>query len=166
MDEKLAELHALLASLLRCHQQLVETAIRMNTCLRNQDVVGVRTTTIAYDELACQIEDLEEQRLELCDTISLPGVIQTRHSSLSNIIECAGTEQKTLFADIQQKLKATIKRFSEINASNQVLLAESLSVFGQTMEIFTRNTSAPIGYNAPGHKEPETIRRRLFNQIA
>jgi hypothetical protein len=166
MLEKCAQLYAILTSLVRCHEQLVETAQKMNSALREQNVPRVKSIAIAYDEIACQIEELEENRLEVCDAMTLPSNTPARHANLSIIISFVPDKEKKLFIDIQKRLKTTIGKFAQINESNQVLLSESLHVFDKTMDIFTRNTSGLPGYGAPGHKESEPMRRQLINQIA
>jgi flagellar biosynthesis/type III secretory pathway chaperone len=149
---------------LSLHNLLLEAAIAMKNAIKKENMDEIAAANKHYDKLTCQIEIQEEKRLEITDKI-------VRHFKLKNRINLVKTiallpaEYGQRLAIIRTKLKSTICELHKTNASNSILLQESLYVISKSFEIFSIASQKLNGYKRQGKKDYVKINGPIFNQV-
>ncbi len=166
ITQHVSELRETLSGLLEMHQSLVQAAKEMNRALKEQNAAEVKRASACYDELTCHVEQLEEQRLETCDALCQELSSPVEHTALSAIIEVLGKERSNGLPALRDQLKLTLAELIRVNASNQVLLEESLEMFGKTLDMLARSGSKPVGYQRQGAARNVQDARILINKTA
>jgi hypothetical protein len=164
METPAIELEKILKNELSLHNLLLEAAIAMKNAIKKENMDEIAAASKQYDKLTCQIEIQEEKRLEITDKI-------VRHFKLKNRINLIKTiallpaEYGQRLDIIRTKLKSTICELHKINASNSILLQESLYVISKSFEIFSIASQKLNGYKRQGKKDYVKINQPIFNQV-
>lgn len=165
MEAHISELYELLENERTVHEQLCELARAMNGALKANKAAEVQTISARYDELVCRLEQLEENRVVICDAVAKTLNAGSRHLTLPKVIEALPEERRGAFVELRARLRERMRELARINTSNQVLLNEALTDISRTVEMLavSRNTFTPY---QRGKKQQEAARRPLFNRVA
>lgn len=132
MNHMFDELEKILSCELEVHETLVETAGAFNQSIRADNIPEIQTYTARHDEHICQVEKLEERRIEQCSILGKKLGLVSKEPRLSALIDNAPQEQKTRLLSIQKKLKSKINELVALTTSNRVLLENGLTVINNT----------------------------------
>jgi hypothetical protein len=132
MEQLYTELERILSNEVEIHVALVETAKAFNKSLRDNNIPEINSYTQRHDEQICQIEKLEEQRIEYSMLIARKIGIKTKEPKLANLIEHAPVSFKQRLGDLHNKLKKEISDLSKLTISNQLLLENAMSIINCT----------------------------------
>lgn len=167
MTAQLDELATVLTKELDFHATLITAALAMNQAITKRSLDEIQKAARCYDQCTCGIQELEEQRLRLSDTICNFPAKTAGHASLLRVIECVPPEQKQRLTTLRAALKDAINKLSKINYSNQVLLTESLKTIAKIFDyIATQDKRNPSGYRRRGAKEKKRSGATIFNTVA
>lgn len=170
MNENIVKMVALLNELLKLHRALYDCACRLNGAIKSKQTAAVHRLVTEYDQAVFAIQELEEKRLVLCDSVGKDLGINSRHCSISAIVTAMpkampAAEQSELL-QLRDSLKSVLNELHKINCSNKILLEEELVMIAQTMELVTKTDTKFCNYRSAGHKAPQPTTRTLFNKIA
>jgi|GEM_PF-936952 len=166
-EETITQLVAVLEDEVQAHENLVETAQRLNDAIKRKDVKDVQAQTQRYDSFIGRVEELEEQRLALCDAYAQASTGDRRHMTLAAII--ASLSDETLrgrVSALRASIREKIMTLSRLNTANQILLEASLAGIAKSFEIMLRSREKFQGYGNGGVPTPRTTTRNILNKIA
>ncbi|MBD3321423.1 MAG: hypothetical protein GF350_10050 [Chitinivibrionales bacterium] len=166
MDKKITDLIAILRKECETHDTLIEVATAMNTALRENDTGAIQRNSVQYDETTCAIENLEEQRLQLCDSIGRGLKKQRRHLNCAAIADILPPQDAGPLRKIRQELKDKINTLTKINTSNQVLLEDALAGIARAVKLLANEKRKYSGYRRFGAKDPEFVPKNIVNKVA
>ncbi|MBD3346243.1 MAG: hypothetical protein GF401_14395 [Chitinivibrionales bacterium] len=166
MDGKIKELLTILKQENEIHDRLIECAQIMNKALKENDTNKIQQTSMKYDELTCNIESVEEKRLEICDSIGKKTKMKSRHLNLTSITEALPPEDTGPLGEVRQDLKKKITKLTKINTSNQVLLENALANIAKAVELIACEKKKYSGYKQYGKKDSDFIFRNIVNKVA
>jgi flagellar biosynthesis/type III secretory pathway chaperone len=165
MEALANELEKVLKTELEIHERLLDTARSMNEAIKTEQLFEVQAANRQYDELTCQIEALEEKRLEISDKITANFGLKGR-LNLARTIELFPAKNKQRLAEAGKKLRVAVCRLRKTNASNRILLQESLYVISKTFELISAASHKFKGYKQLGKKDSSKINRTIINTVA
>jgi len=148
MENLYTELERILCSEVEIHAALVETANAFNKSLRENNIPEIHSFTQRHDEQICQIEKLEEQRIEYSILIAKRLGIKTKEPKLVNLIEHAPSSLKQRLSDLHSRLKKEISDLSKLNVSNQLLLENAMSIINCTFAFIRKSQHKYQPYSA------------------
>jgi hypothetical protein len=153
MEKMYEELERILACELEVQCSLVETAASFNKSIREDNLPDIQTYTIKHDQQICQIEKLEEQRIQYCVLIGKTLGLESREPRLASLIEKAPPQSKSKLSEIQVHLKKRIDDLSKLTISNRVLLENALNVINNTFSFLqqTQKKYVPYGTKKKGN---------------
>ncbi len=152
MNSTYEELVRILSCELELHNNLVETANVFNKSIREDNLPQIQNYTVKHDELICQLEKLEEKRIELSGIIANKIGIKKREPRLSLLIESAPYDLRSTLSNVHCKLKEKIDELSKITVSNRILLENALTVINSTISIYQQSQKKfePYGIRKKG----------------
>ena len=167
MNKSVEQLMIVLNKELDLHALLIAAAYDMNAAVKKKNVAGVAAATRRYDDCTCSIEQLEEQRLLLCDTICKDAVKNGTHASLLTTIQHIDAPLRKTVTALRDQLKQTILDLSKINYSNQILITETITANHALLELITAGNPAQRGgYKKHGAKITTRHGMSLVNKVA
>jgi flagellar biosynthesis/type III secretory pathway chaperone len=137
----------------------------MNEAIKTEQLDEVQAANRLYDALTCQIEKLEENRLEISDKIAVHFGL-TRHLNLAGTLALFPLTHKRRIAEAGKNLRSVIIKLHKINASNRILLQESLFIIAKTFEVISAASYKFKGYKQLGKKDSSKINRTIINTVA
>ena len=165
MEKKTLELTQILEKELFYHERLLAAAQSMNAALKREAVDEVRTANKEYDECTCQIEALEEKRLCVSDEIALRLRLPA-HANLLRVIGALPKEGGARLLELRNRLRSTLGALRKLNASNRILLTESLYTIAKTFEFIAAASEKVSGYKHQGEKCVSKANRTIINTVA
>ncbi len=166
IEELTQQLAEALSDEIRVHTELVETAEQMREAIKRKDLHDVQQTTSHYDTRVGRIEDIEERRLAVCDSLCEALGKAKRHLNLSGIIGALPPDTRTSLAQLRSQLKDKISQLSRLNTSNNILLEASLAAVAKSFEVMARSHQRLDGYGRTGTPASKTVSRNIVNKIA
>jgi len=159
------ELGQTLQNEVELHERLLDAAVSMNAAVKSEALDAVQAACRQYDAFTCQIEAVEEKRLDISDRIAAHFGV-TGRLNLARTVELFPLPYKHDLAQTGKKLRAIINRLHQINGSNRILLQESLKTIAKTFEIISAATHHFKGYKQQGKKDSSKIARTIINTVA
>lgn len=167
MEKIYEELEKNLAQELQIHNSLLAAAHSFNNAIKNNDLDSLQKYTIVYDEHICQIEKLEENRIQLCKDLSQTDSSSNKPVKLDTILKTAPENIKERIHEIRSSLKEKIKHLYRINTSNQILIQEAMNLITTTFTIVGNSCNKLSPYNGKGKESSHvSSTTRIINQIA
>ncbi len=166
MDSQFDELKKVLSDEVEIHNSLVKTAQDMNKFIKEKDIAAIQRLTALFDAYSGQIESKENRRLEICDNLTKKIKPENRHTNLNAIISLLPENQRKVFTEIRNSLKAKISELSKLNTSNRILLNESLEVIAKNFDLIMQFQNKLAGYKQSGTMDKTPVRRNIVNQTA
>lgn len=148
MEQLYTELERILHNEVEIHAALVETAQAFNKSLRDNNIPEIHSFTQRQDEQICQIEKLEEQRIEYSLLIAKKLGIKTKDPKLANLIEHAPSSLKQHLISLHTTLKKEISDLAKLNVSNQLLLENAMSIINCTFAFIKQSQKKFQPYGA------------------
>ncbi|MGE5670161.1 MAG: flagellar export chaperone FlgN [Fibrobacterota bacterium] len=164
MEQLYTELERILCSEVEIHVALVETAHAFNKSLRENNVPEIHSITLRHDELICQIEKLEEQRIEYSVLIAKKLGMKTKEPKLANLIEHAPLKFKQRLGDLHNKLKKEISDLSKLTVSNQLLLENAMNIINCTFAFIKQSQKKFLPYGATRKASSSYNAFTMFNR--
>jgi hypothetical protein len=165
MHPKVIELEKILENELLLYERLLGAARAMNAGLKSDAVEEVKKASKEYDDCACGIEAIEEDRLAVSDALAAT-VGRGAHTSLPRIIEALPPEDRGRLAELRAKLRSTLADIQKTNVANRVLLTEALYTVTKTFEIIAAASEKFKGYKEQGKKHASKVSRAIINTLA
>lgn len=148
MQKMYEELEKILVCELEVQSSLVETATAFNKSIREDCLPDIQTLTIRHDQQICQVEKLEEQRIEYCILIGKKLGLKSKEPRLASLIEQAPPQRKTQLSEIQIHLKKRIDELSKLTISNRVLLENALNIINNTFTFLQQTQKKYVPYGS------------------
>jgi FlgN protein len=164
MEQLYAELEQILCSEVEIHVALVETAQAFNKSLRDNNIPEIHSYTQRHDEQICQIEKLEEKRIEYSVLIAKKLGIKTKEPKLANLIDHAPLSFKQRLGDLHNKLKKEIGDLSKLTISNQLLLENAMSIINCTVAFIKQSQKKFQPYGATRKASSSYNAFTMFNR--
>jgi hypothetical protein len=164
METNIDELKKILEQELTLYERLLDSAHAMNKALKCEAVEDVRKASKEHDECTCRIEAIEEKRLCVNDAISQRFGLKP-HANLSRVIESVPADDRGKLMELRAALRKTLGEIHKTNASNKILLTESLFVIAKTFEIISTASEKFQGYKQLGEKCSSKIDRAIINTV-
>jgi flagellar biosynthesis/type III secretory pathway chaperone len=151
---------------LELHSRLVSASRAMNNAVKEKTMGEIQSATRNHNECISRIEELEEQRLTLCDALCAATVKKGRHASLLLAIDHLDKEDGSTVFALRARLKNMLNELSGINSSNKVLITESIYANQKTFEmVITHHEKRHSGYKKQGTREQAKQSTSLINRI-
>lgn len=167
MDEKIKELADILHKQSEFHKGLIIAAKEMNGYIKTKNLEGIQKVIIKYDHLTGQIEDLEQKRLILCDTIAKKKLKENSHLNIKQLINILENEdEKSILLKKRNNLKEKIDEFSKLNSQNNILLAERIEDIDINIKMIAGHVNKPAAYGNNGIMDNSKINRHMINRVA
>ena len=165
-DESISLLIKILSDELQVHQSLIDAAKGMNEAIRSKDLKNLQAYTARYDALIGRLDDLEEQRLEACDSYAKAHT-EHKHLTLIALLSLHTSEpQHSELVKIRSSIKDKIVELTKLNTSNHILLEASLAIIAKNFEIILKTQEKFQGYGYGGAPTLRNINRNFLNKIA
>ena len=148
MEKMYEELEKILVCELDVHSSLVETATAFNKSIREDNLPDIQTYTTKHDLQICQIEKLEEQRVQYCVLIGKTLGIKSKEPRLASLIEQAPLVRKNKLSEIHMLLKKRIDELSKLTISNRILLENALNVINNTFSFLQQTQKKYVPYGS------------------
>ena len=166
MEKPLEELEQILSRELEIHVSLVQTANDLNKAIKESNLTALQQHTLDQDNKICQIEKLEEKRIQCILNLSnLLGLAQVP-SKLAIILEKLPGQWRERLSNIHSILKQKIGDLVKINTSNRILMQEALGMISGTLALFQGTNSKFAQYGIKGKQANTAAARNLINRIA
>jgi hypothetical protein len=146
MERMYEELEKILACELEVQSSLVQTAAAFNKSIREDNLIDIQTYTTKHDQQICQIEKLEEQRIQYCVLIGKALGLKSKEPKLASLIEKAPLQRKTNLSEIHIHLKKRIDDLSKLTISNRVLLENALNIISNTFSFLQQTQKKYVPY--------------------
>lgn len=166
MEKKISELKSLLSDELIIYKDVVLTAELINNAIKNKHIENLRKLTGQYDEFIGQIEELEEKRILICDSIMSTTSPKGNHLNLEKVITHLPEDKRKSLLKIRTSLKNELKKLTHINTANQILLSESLEVIDKNFIIYTQAQNSKNNYQQSGNFKTYAPKNNIVNHIA
>ncbi|NLD94625.1 MAG: flagellar protein FlgN [Fibrobacter sp.] len=164
MENLYNELERILCSEVDIHVAVVETAEALNKSLRENNIPEIIVFTQRHDEQICQIEKLEEQRIEYGILIAKKLGMKTKEPKLVNLIENAPSSFKHRLGDLHRKLTKAINDLSKLTVSNQLLLENAMSIINCTFAFIKQSQKKFQPYGATRKTSSSYNAFTMFNR--
>lgn len=164
--EEVDALKEVLTRELTIHEELIETANRLNAALRENRLEEVRDISARYDSCTCRIEHLEQERLAVCDRLAARLGLPDRHVNIRRLLDSLPGEEREGLAKVRDRLKQKLGSLARVNTSNRILMEESLQEISRTVEFMSRAGGKPAGYRRGGKLDTSVMRRSMINRTA
>ncbi len=164
MENLYNELERILCSEVEVHVAIVETAHALNKSLKENNIPEINSFTQRHDEQICQIEKLEEQRIEYSVLIAKKLGIKTKEPKLANLIENAPSSFKQRLCELHSKLLKEINELSKLTVSNQLLLENAMSIINCTFAFIRQSQKKYQPYSATRKTSSSYNAFTMFNR--
>ncbi len=164
MENLYNELEHILCSEVDIHVAVVETAQALNKSLRENNIPEIISFTQRHDEQICQIEKLEEQRIEYSVLIAKKIGMKTKEPKLVNLIDNAPSTFKQPLRNLHSKLTKAINDLSKLTVSNQLLLENAMSIINCTFAFIRQSQKKYQPYSAARSASSLYNASTMFNQ--
>lgn len=153
MEKMYDELEKILSCELEIHNSLIETATAFNKSIKEDNLPDIQTYTTRHDQQICQIEKLEEQRIQYCVLIGKKLGLKSKEPKLAALIEQAPVGRINKLSILHINLKKKIDDLSKVTISNRVLLENALNIINNTFSFLqqTQKKYVPYGSKNGGH---------------
>lgn len=166
MERIYEELEKNLAQELKIHDSLLAAAHSFNAAIKADDLDAIEKYTRVYDEHVCQIERLEEKRVQLCNDLSENNTLTAKPVKLDKVLDNAPLNLQKRILELRTSLKEKIKLLSRINISNQILIQEAIDLISSTFTIISNAGNRLSPYNGKGKESANMSTQCIINQIA
>ncbi len=159
------DLEKILENELELHERLLDAGRSMNAAIKAEKINEVQAANRRFDEYTCQIEAAEEKRLAISEKIALHFGLKKR-LNLASTMELFPAKERQRLAETGKRLRAVINQLHRINASNRILLEESLYTIAKTFEFISAASQQFKGYKRLGISDSSKINRTIINTVA
>jgi flagellar biosynthesis/type III secretory pathway chaperone len=166
MEKSFEMLEQILNRELDIHVELLKNGYEFNSAIKNNDLGAMQQHTAIHDEMICQIEKLEEQRLDCSQILSILLGLETPAAKISNLLEQMPPVWQSRLSKVQKILKEKIFELSKINKSNQILLEEAILIINGTFALLQKPSVKYAQYGKKGAATNRTASLSLINRIA
>ncbi len=166
MEKSLQELEHILSREVEIHSSMVQTAEAFNKAIKENDLSALQQHSSEQEKQIYQIEKLEEQRIECVKTISSSLGLPAAVSKLHQIMEKLPEQWRQKFSSIHASLKQKINDLSKLNASNQILIEETIGFIGNTFSFLQQANGKFVQYGIKGRTAGTPSTSTLINKTA
>jgi hypothetical protein len=148
MEKMYDELEKILSCELEIQNSLIETATAFNKSIKEDNLSDIQTYTTRHDQQICQIEKLEEQRIQYCVLIGKKLGLKSKEPKLAVLIEQAPVGRKNRLSILHANLKKKIDDLSKVTISNRVLLENALNIINNTFSFLQQTQKKYVPYGS------------------
>ncbi|NLG16917.1 MAG: flagellar protein FlgN [Fibrobacter sp.] len=153
MEKSLQELEQILSREVEVHSSMIQTAGAFNKAIKGNDLPALQQHSADQDRQICQIEKLEERRVECVNELSGSLGLTPAASRLQLMLEKLPEQWRPRFATVHTALKQKIAELSRLNTSNRILIEEALGTIGNTFSFLQQSNGKYAQYGARGKAE-------------
>jgi len=155
MDDLIKNLHQNLKKQQALYTRQFLNAESLSEAIVAEELQRVEQLSKLIDETVMECEELEQNRIQVCATISTRHSLSTQTPRIESIIKVIKDEQAAKeLMECKAQLQATITKLRKIHTKNELLLQEALSTNSISIKAKTSYIDTFSRYNASGAKNP------------